>query len=862
VLTSQDKVLHKFRRHVWPRLSGGWAGALIVSAMLAAMSLAVYAPAWQCEFLEFDDQVYVKRNYNLDRGFSIARGYRGSGLEWALTTDTGHNWHPATWLSHMLDVQLFGRDPAWHHGVNVLLHATNCALMFLVWRSLTGRVWPSALVAALWAVHPINVESVAWVAERKNVLSMFFLLLTLGAYGAYARRGGIGRYLLVTVLLALGLLSKSMLVTLPCAMLLLDYWPLRRLRASSGGPLALADGAFDRPARSNRSRHRGVERRTRPQNSEPDRSDRERDVTPRSASGAAATETTPLALPTVSTGQAALPSSSGAAAPLRSWWWLLLEKLPWLAMAAYTSRMTLRAQVVLQAELSDLPLGVRVANALVSDVVYLWQLVCPVYLSPMYLLPQQGVALWKAIAAGVLMVAITGLVIWQLRRRPYLAVGWFWYLGTLVPVCGLVQVGLQSRADRYLYLPAIGIFVIVAWLLAEFVRRWPTALWPAAIGSGLVLGSLATLTVVQVGYWHDLGTLFGHALKVDPNNAYAHYNFGVSLREKGQYASAVPHFQEATKLGPVAIDAQLELVGVLARDGRIEDAEKILDQQLRQSPDSELSLLSRAMVLIEKGDLSLAAADCQRVLEINPQCYRALIYLGVISARRGDNEQAAKFLDEALAMDPQNAEAQINAGIVAQARKDLPAALKYLRRATEIAPSYALAWYTYGTALAAADDRSAGIEALERVVALDPQRASVHFQIGQLLVEEDRASEALAHFREALELTRNTPDWPLVANTTAWLLATHPSSSVRNGREAVELAQQACQQSTFSNPNFLDTLAAAYAEAGKFAEAVAYANKAYDAAFDANQLSLAADIKVRWRYYENERPYHAQQQPQ
>ena len=858
MLTSQDKVLRKLRRHVWPRLSSGWGGALIVSAMLAATSLAVYAQAWQSEFLEYDDQHYVTRNYNLDRGFSLARGFRGSGIDWALTTDTAHNWHPATWLSHMLDVRLFGRDPAWHHGVNVLLHATNCALMFLVWRSLTGRVWPSALVAALWAVHPINVESVAWVAERKNVLSMFFLLLTLGAYGAYARRGGTGRYLLVTVLLALGLLSKSMLVTLPCAMLLLDYWPLRRLRAPSGGPLALADGAFNR----HRSRHRGVEQRTRSRSGERDRWDRARDAAPRSASGAAATETTALAVAVVSTGPEALPSSSGTAAPPRSWWWLLLEKLPWLAMAAFTSRMTLRAQVALQAELTDLPLGARGANALVSEVTYLWQLVCPLQLSPMYLHPQQSLALWKVIAAGVLMVAITALVIWQLRRRPYLAVGWFWYLGTLVPVSGLVQVGLQSRADRYLYLPAIGIFVMVSWLLAEFVRRWRPAFWPAVLGSGLVLGSLAALSVVQVGYWHDLGTLFGRALEVDPHNAFAHYNYGVSLREKGQYDSAVSHFQEATKLGPIAIDAQLELVGALARDGRIEDAEKLLDQQLRQSPNSELSLLSRAMVLIEKGDLPLAAADCQRVLEMNPESYRSLIYLGVISARRGDNEQAAKFLDEALAMDPQNAEAQINAGLVAQARKDLPAALKYLRRATEIAPSYALAWYAYGTALVAADDRSAGIEALERVVALDPQRASVHFQIGQMLVEEDRASEALAHFRAALELTRNTADWPLVANTMAWLLATHPSSAVRNGREAVELAQQACQQTTFSNPNFLDTLAAAYAEAGKFAEAVAYANKAYDAAFDANQLSLAADIKMRWRFYENERPYHAQQQPQ
>ena len=860
MLTSQDKVLRKLRRHIWPRLSAGWGGALIISAILAATSVAIYAQAWQHEFLEYDDQVYVTRNYNLDRGFSLANGFGGSGLEWALTTDTAHNWHPATWLSHMLDVRLFGRDPVWHHGVNVLLHAMNGALLFLVWRSLTGRVWPSALVAALWALHPINVESVAWVAERKNVLSMFFLLLTLGAYGAYARRGGIARYLLVTVLLALGLLSKSMLVTLPCLMLLLDYWPLRRLRRHGGGSHRdAARVAIDQPAHRHRSRYRGAELRSRSPRGERDRWGRARDDQARTAAPPA--ETLPLVVPAGSSKPVAPRSAAGAAAQERSWWWLLLEKLPWLAMAAFTSRMTLRAQVAAQAELSDLPFGARLANALVSDVTYLWQLVCPLRLSPMYLHPQQSLALWQSIGAGMLLMAMTALVIWQLRRRPYLAVGWFWYLGTLVPVSGFVQVGLQGKADRYLYLPAIGIFVMVSWSLAEWVRRRPPAFWPTAIGSGFVLGCLAALSVVQVGYWHDLGTLFGRALEVDPQNAFAHYNVGVSLREKGQHESAASHFQEATKLGPIAVNAQLELVGALARDGRIAEAEQMLDQQLRQSPNSEISLLNRALVLIEKGDLPLAAADCQHVLEINPKSFRAMIYLGVICARRGENEQAAKYLDEALFMDPQNAEAQINAGIVAQAREDLPAALRYLRRATEVAPGNALAWYTYGMALAKADDRSAGIEALEHVVALDPQRASVHFQIGQMLVEEDRASEALAHFRTALELTRETADWPLVANTTAWLLATHPSSAVRNGREAVELAQQACQQTTFGNPSFLDTLAAAYAEAGKFAEAVAYANKAYDAAFDANQLSLAADIKVRWRFYENERPYHAQQQP-
>ncbi|MBX9792126.1 MAG: tetratricopeptide repeat protein [Pirellulales bacterium] len=855
MLTSQDRILSAFRKQVWPRLSAGWGGALILSALLVAVVLVIYGRAWGNEFLEYDDQVYVTRNYNLDRGFTRTQNSSGSGLAWAFTTQTAHNWHPITWLSHLLDVQLFGRDPRWHHGVNVLLHAINSALMFLVWRSLTGRVWPSALVAALFAVHPLNVESVAWVAERKNVLSMFFLLLTLLAYGAYARKGGLARYLLVTLFLALGLMSKSMLVTVPCVLLILDYWPLHRLQfawtgqqlarstAPSGGSVTAVEGKES--ARRIADMRRGA---------------------PTRASSSASATAAPVAPPVKRSRTTAVDNAPGAhskPAGRQPWWWILLEKLPWLAMAAYVSQKTLQAQASLQADYADLPLGARIANALVSDVVYLWQIICPLRLSPMYLHSQAGLARWQPLAGGAMLTAITAVVVWQMRRRPYLPVGWFWYLGTLVPVSGFVQVGLQSRADRYLYLPAIGIFVALAWLLAELVRRWPSTLWPAGLASGAVLMGLSGLTVVQVGYWHDLGTLFGRALEIDPDNSYAHYQLGVSLREKGRNAEAVPHFERARELAPIAVEAQLALVGVLALDGRIAEAEKILDEQLRSDPRSEQCLLNRALVLIEKGDLPLASADCRRVLEdINPESSRAFIYSSVIAARQGKLEEAAEYLDEALRMDPQNAEARLNAGRVAQARGDLPGALKLLREAIAIEPGSALAWYTYGMALAEAKDRPAAIEALEHVVELNPQRAGVHFQLGRMLAEEDRANEALGHFRVALEQTRNTPDWPLVANSAAWLLATHPSSAVRNGPQAVNLAQMACQQTAFGDPSYLDTLAAAYAEAGKFAEAVAYANKAYDVAFDANQLGLAADIKMRWRFYEHQRPYHTQQTPQ
>ncbi|MGE0533627.1 MAG: tetratricopeptide repeat protein [Pirellulales bacterium] len=859
MLTTQDRVVHSFRSRIWPRLSASWGGAIIIAAVLASVALAVYARAWRAEFLEFDDQVYVTRNYNLDRDLGVRGRSLGSGLQWAFTTDTAHNWHPVTWLSHMLDVRWFGRDPFWHHGVNVLLHALNSALLFLVWRSLTGRVWPSALVAALFAVHPLNVESVAWVAERKNVLSMFFMLLTLAAYITYARRGGAARYLLVTVLLALGLMSKSMLVTVPCLLLLLDYWPLCRLRwsphregvhgKSRGESTAAGRLTRDPLARPAGSRWTNGDY---PQGTSVERS----------SLSSTALLVAPVPPPSKTPVVAAIVEPRKLSAPQRPLWWVLLEKLPWLAMATYASRKTLLAQAGLQADLGALPLTARISNALVSDVVYLWQIVCPLRLSPMYLHPRQSIPIWHSIAAGIALTAITAAVVWQLRRRPYLAIGWFWYLGALVPVSGLVQVGLQGRADRYMYLPAIGIFVIAAWLLAEFVRRWPVALWPSAAASGVVLCGLSAVSIVQVGYWHDLGTLFGRALEIDPDNAFAHHRVGVSLREKGRNLEAVRHFERACELPEIADEAQLELVGVLALDGRFAEAEKILDKLLRLHPDSEEYLLTRAMVLIEKGDLPLAAADCRRVLEeVNPESPRAFIYSSVIAARRGQFDEAARDLDEALRMDPQNAEARLNAGRVAQARGDLPAALKFYREAIEAEPGNALSWYTYGMALAAADDQPAAIDALQRVVQLNPDRSSVHFQLGQMLMQEDRASEALEHFRMALEQTHNTADWPLVANTAAWLMATHPSSSVRNGPEAVELAHQACEQTAFGNPSFLDTLAAAYAEAGKFAEAVAYANKAYDAAFDANKLSLAADIKMRWRFYENQRPYHAELTP-
>ena len=426
--------------------------------------MAAWLPALRNGFINLDDPYYVTANPQVLPGITRA------GLAWAMTANVASNWHPLTLLSHMLDCQLYGLHPTGHHATSLLLHLANVLLLFAVLRGMTGAAGRSAAVAALFAVHPLHVESVAWVAERKDVLSALFWILAMGAWARYARAPSLGRYLLVFLLMALGLTAKPMVVTLPFALLLLDVWPLDRLGLG--------------------------------------------------------------------------------------WKRLAVEKLPLLALSAASSLITLRYQETSLVPLGVVPWRLRAANALVSYAAYLGKLFLPRHLAVFYPI-QPAIPAWEVAGAAVLLIAITVLAIWRARREPWLLVGWLWFLGTLVPVIGLVQVGRQAMADRYTYIPSIGLFLAVVWSLAELGRAHRAALATAA---GIVILALAATTRVQIGYWSDGATLFRHALAAtDDGNYLAHIGLGKALMGEKDWDGAAAQFRAVLARYPYMGEARAGL---------------------------------------------------------------------------------------------------------------------------------------------------------------------------------------------------------------------------------------------------------------------------------------------------------------
>ncbi|HEU4382190.1 MAG TPA: hypothetical protein VFR85_01705 [Anaeromyxobacteraceae bacterium] len=515
----------------------GWSAALVAPALLALVA----AVLWRIGgfgFVAFDDPRYVLENPQVRAGLSWA------GLRWAFWATWAANWHPLTWLSLMLDVELFGLDPGWMHRVNVLWHAVDAVILFLVLRSATGSLWRPALAAALFAVHPLHVESVAWIAERKDVLSAFFWLAGMAAWVGYARRPGFGRYLLVVGAMALGLLAKPMAVTLPAALLLLDVWPLGR-----------AD-----PTR-----------------------------------------------------------------PWRSWApRLLLEKVPLLALSLASSALTLAAQSAggAVAASARLPLAARIGNALVSYVSYLWKAIWPTSLSAFYPHPAMspgGIPAWRIAGAASLLLAISALGLWQWRRRPWLAVGWGWYLVTLLPVIGLVQVGRQGMADRYTYLPLVGILLAVAWSLpAASALSRPARAALAAASSAAIL-SLAVASRAQVETWRDTESLFSHAIAVDRDNWLAWGSLGVWHFDHGRADEALRAFLEAVRAAPWDADGWANVAACHAAAGRWGEAADALERAVALRPGDEDDLAHLAIAAGRAGRSGRAADVVERLRRTNPR---------------------------------------------------------------------------------------------------------------------------------------------------------------------------------------------------------------------------------------------------
>ncbi|HYV17450.1 MAG TPA: tetratricopeptide repeat protein [Verrucomicrobiae bacterium] len=463
----------------------------VLALLLALATLAVFARVVGFELLNYDDPLYVTANPHVQEGLTVA------GVGWAFTTFTAANWHPLTWISLMLDASIGGIDPRVFHLTNVVLHLANVLLLFLLLDRLTGSPYRSAVTAALFAIHPLHVESVAWVAERKDVLSTLFLLLTLLAYAGFVERPGPVRRLGVVLMFALGLLAKPMLVTLPVLLLLLDAWPLRR--------------------------------------KEP-------------------------------------------------WRRLVLEKAPLFAMSIATGVVTIVAQRHAETvgSLAGYPLGVRVANAIVATVTYLGQTMWPTRLAVFYPHPGASLAAWKVIVSSAILAALTFGAIRFRRSRPYLLIGWAWYLVTLAPVAGIVQVGWQARADRYTYIPLIGIFLAAVWAISDRIGERPAFLASLATAVVVLLGIGA---FVQTGHWRDSETLFRHALAVTDDNAVAHLNLGTALLRRHQLAEAEEHFTEAVRINPAFAEAHSNLGVALGRQGRTDEAILEFRRALELQPD-------------------------------------------------------------------------------------------------------------------------------------------------------------------------------------------------------------------------------------------------------------------------------------
>ncbi|HLI62280.1 MAG TPA: tetratricopeptide repeat protein [Terriglobales bacterium] len=551
---------------------------LVLSVLLAAATVAVYFPVHRHPFLNLDDNQYVTNNLHVQEGLTWET------VKWAFTSYDAFNWHPLTWLSHALDVQMFGLDAGAHHDVNLLLHVLNVLLLFWVLEGATGQAGRSAMVAALFALHPINVESVAWVAERKNLLSMLFFLLALGAYRWYVRRPGVGRYSLVALCFALGLMAKPQVITLPFVLLLWDYWPLERIGVRSSPEIAIRSSLFALRQKTG------------------DEISGEKRIANREPRG------------------------------LREWRLLALEKLPLCALCVASSVVTLQAQRAGGAltSLGKFPLRVRLENALIAYVRYLGKAFWPSKLALMYLHPGNAIKTWQAGVALLLLLAIS-IVVWRARQRRYLLVGWLWFLGTMVPMIGIVQVGYQAMADRYAYLPFIGLFLMVSWGLADWFAPAVTPAGPdrslrprpsrASLGlmatSVAVLLALVVVTHRQLGYWGDNLTLWSHVNDVIGPNFLAENRMGNELLRRGEPDAAMQHYQRSLAITPKDPDSNFALGVYEQRRGNLQEAIRRYQIVVRSTPYPEqkaraltyMSYAYRELGKTEQARESLRAAE-------------------------------------------------------------------------------------------------------------------------------------------------------------------------------------------------------------------------------------------------------------
>ena len=656
----EKKTLFNVRSDVW------------ICLFLVISILWVYWPVRNFSFVNFDDRQYVTSNYHVQAGLTL------ENIRWSFSATQASNWHPLTWLSHMLDCQIYGMNPGHHHMTNVLLHILNTLLLFFIFKRISGSQWKSAFVAALFALHPLHVESVAWISERKDVLSTFFWMLTLWSYTGYVESSRLDKYLLLILFYILGLMAKPMLVTLPFVLLLLDYWPLKRFHLKSS-------------------------------------------------------------------------DNENAAVQKPFYFGLILEKIPLFLLSAASGIVTYLVQKSSGAvsSLDAIPFHDRIANALVSYVVYIGKMLWPHNLAVLYPYPK-SIALWEIAGAGILLIMISVFAFRMLRSKPYLAVGWLWYLGTLVPVIGIVQVGSQALADRYTYVPLIGIFIMITWGISDWISKKHYGKIGLFIASASILSILMITSRLQVKYWSNSVTLFEHAIDVTGENCTAQLNLGEALAEQGNMKKAVKPFSKD---------------------------------------------------LSEKSDRAAAQYE-----------------LGDMFEKKGELSRAVKCYMEAIKIRPGYAKAYNNLGVIFAAQNKVEAAIVFLSKALQISPDY----------------------------------AGAHFNLGKIFFNRNDPEKAIFHYKKALQFD---PNMMQGLYQLSWIRSTHEDKKYRNGKEAVKLATRLCKITQYRQPLALDAIAAAYAETGKFNEAIFTAEKALKMALMQGPGSLAQGLEQRLKLYQNKMPY-------
>jgi protein O-mannosyl-transferase len=650
-----------------------WRTVLLV-LLLGLVTAAAYLPVIRCDFVNYDDSDYVVANPHIQRGLN------GQDLRWAFFSSHAANWHPLTWISHTIDWQLFGKAAAGHHAINVLFHILNTMLVFVLFRRLTGEEMASLILAAFFGLHPLHVESVAWISERKDVLSGLFFLLSVSQYAGYARaEGGWTRkraYGLSLLFFGLGLMSKPMLVTLPFVLLLLDYWPLRRLEI-------------------------GV-------------------------------------------------SSAHLKIVLNR----LLEKAPFFALTLLSMVITFLVQQKGGAVSSSLSLGARMANAVVSYARYLGKTFWPERLSVLYPHPGHWPA-WQVIAAALMVAAISLVVLVLVRRRPWLAMGWFWFLGMLVPVSGLVQVGIQSMADRYMYLPLIGVALMVIWEAREWTAA-RTAKHPQTyvlLGiTGVALIGCGLLTRRQVFYWRSSEALFGHAVRVTKDNYLAHNNLGFYLSEKGKISEAIENYRLALAIEPNYEDARNNLGHALAGQKKFEEAIQHYEWGLRIRPKHTELHNNLGNALAEIGRLDEAIAHYRFVLEQKPDHADGHNNLGIALAMKGQLEQAIPHFEAAIRLKPNNASAHSNLGNAFAAQRRFEEAAREYQECLRLKPDEPQARNNLGNVLTEQGRLEEAIEQYRQALALNRENPEAHYNLGTALLRKGNVAAARSHYTEALKL--------------------------------------------------------------------------------------------------------------